>query len=122
MQMSIGGGVIPRQLYQNDSIDEPDTMGDDVTATQKTTHIKLNEINIYQNVELQPGQFHEIIIKNDDEKAVLTWDYESVKPEVLFTIYETFNSTYINVTNGKKKKYYSHKLKFQLYFQFISHL
>jgi TATA-box binding protein (TBP) (component of TFIID and TFIIIB) len=100
--MSREGGVIPRQLYKIDSIDEPDTMGDDITATQKTTtHIKLNEINIYQNVELQPGQFHEIIIKNDDQKAVLTWDYESVKTEVLFTIYETFDSAYINVTNGK---------------------
>jgi hypothetical protein len=96
--MTMEGGVIPRQLYKNNSIDEPDTMGDDIT-----TQIKLNEINIYQNVELRPGQFYEIIIKNDDYKAVLTWDYESVKTEVLFTIYETFDSAYINVTNGERK-------------------
>lgn len=99
--MSHEGGVIPRQLYKNDSVDEPDTMGDDVTAKHQTTHIRLNEINIYQNVELRPGQFHEIIIRNDDEKAVLTWDYESVKTEILFTIYEIFDAAFINVTNGE---------------------
>lgn len=99
--MSIEGGVIPKQMYKNDSVDEPDNcIGDDESEIPKM-RINLNEANIYQNVELRPGQVHEIIIKNDDRKAVLTWDYESVKTEILFTIYETFDSAYINVTNGK---------------------
>lgn len=96
------GGVIPKQLYKTESIDEPDgnfdeleTNGDDVTAT---TTIKLNEANLYQNIKLRPGQFHEIVIKNDDHRAVLTWDFESVKTEVLFTIFETDGD--MNFTNG----------------------
>lgn len=88
------GGVVPKQLYKMDSIEEPDlgdikldmeSDGDDMTQTK----IKLNEHSIYQNVELKPGQFYEIVIKNDDNRAVLTWDYESLKSEILFTIYET---------------------------------
>lgn len=96
------GGVIPKQLYKTESIDEPDgnvddfeTDGDDVTKTK----IKLNEANLYQNIKLRPGQFYEIVIKNDDHRAVLTWDFESVKTEVLFTIYET--DVDMNVSNGK---------------------
>ena len=95
------GGVIPKQLYINESIDEPDgnldeVDGDDVTSTTK---IKLNEVNLYQNVKLRPGQFYEIVIKNDDHRAVLTWDYESVKTEVLFTIFETTDD--ISMSNGE---------------------
>lgn len=98
------GGVIPKQLYKTESVDEPDgnelddceTDGDDVTGSTK---IKLNEVNLYQNIKLRPGQFHEIVIKNDDHRAVLTWDFESVKTEVLFTIFETDGD--LNVTNGE---------------------
>lgn len=100
------GGVIPKQLYKTDSIeDEPDHVdgnieiesdGDDLTQMK----IKLNESNIYQNVKLQPGQYYEIILKNDDRSAVLTWDYESSKSEILFTIYETSDATINDVSNG----------------------
>lgn len=91
--MILNGGVIPKQLYKTESIDENDayldddeTDGDEVTSTTK---IKLNEANLYQNIKLRPGQFYEVVIKNEDHRAVLTWDFESVKMEVLFTIFET---------------------------------
>lgn len=97
------GGVIPKQLYKTESVDEPDgnidgleADGSDVTTTTK---IKLNEANLYQNIKLRPGQFYEIVIKNDDHRAVLTWDFESVKTEVLFTIYETDGD--LDVPNGE---------------------
>lgn len=96
------GGIIPKQLYKTESIEEPDgntddceTYGDDVTST---TQIKLNEANLYQNIKLRPGQFYEVVIKNDDHRAVLTWDFESVKTEVMFAIFEV-NSD-ISVVNG----------------------
>jgi hypothetical protein len=96
------GGVIPKQLYKTDSIDEPDhgnidreSDGDDCTQTK----IKLNEHSIYQNVKLQPGQYYEIVIKNDDNRAVLTWDYESLKSEMLFTIYETTDAAINDFSN-----------------------
>jgi hypothetical protein len=60
----------------------------------------LNEHNIYQNVKLIPGQIYEVIIKNDDQKAVLTWDYESNK-EIMFTAYEIINDDISEVSNGK---------------------
>jgi hypothetical protein len=93
-------------LYKSDSIDEPDHAnnidtlendGDDIT---RQTKIKLNENNIYQNVKLKPGQFYEIVIRNDDERAVLTWDYESNR-EILFTVYETTDADINEVSNGK---------------------
>lgn len=96
------GGVIPKQLYKTESLEEADgnndgfeTDGDDVTST---TQIKLNEANLYQNIKLRPGQFYEVVIKNDDHRAVLTWDFESVKTEVLFAVYEA--NAEINVENG----------------------
>lgn len=89
-------------MYKTESVDEPDgnidgleADGSDVTTTTK---IKLNEANLYQNIKLRPGQFYEIVIKNDDHRAVLTWDFESVKTEVLFTIYETDGD--LDVPNG----------------------
>lgn len=93
-------------MYKSDSIDEPDHAnncdalendGDDIT---RKTKIKLNENNIYQNVKIKPGQFYELVIRNDDERAVLTWDYESNR-EILFTIYETTNADINEVSNGK---------------------
>ncbi|CAO1409088.1 unnamed protein product [Diamesa hyperborea] len=94
------GGVVPKQLYKSDSLDESDgaviareTSGDDVTATK----IQLNSTNLYQTINLQAGQIYEVVIKNDDHKAVLTWDYESLRDEILFTIYETEQS--ITVSN-----------------------
>lgn len=94
------GGVIPKQLYNTESIDEPDgTVEDGTDGEDVTTTIKLNEVNLYQNIKLRPGQFHEIVIKNDDHRAVLTWDFESVKTEILFTIFET--EEVMDVTNGE---------------------
>lgn len=89
----LNGGIIPKQLYKIESIDENDGYLDDIETdgeeVTSTTKIKLNEANLYQNIKLRPGQFYEVVIKNDDHRAVLTWDFESVKTEVLFTIFET---------------------------------
>lgn len=98
------GGVIPKQLYKTESIEEPDGYVDDFEADASeevtaTTKIKLNEANLYQNIKLRPGQCFEIVIKNDDHRAVLTWDFESVKTEVLFTIFDT--DVDMNVSNGE---------------------
>jgi hypothetical protein len=74
--------------------------GDDLTTQTK---IKLNEHNLYQNVKLQPGQYYEIVIKNDDNRAVLTWDYESTKSDCDFTIYEMTDAKIndLSSSNGK---------------------
>lgn len=86
-----------------ESLDEPDGNVDDLENDGEdiTTKIKLNEANLYQSVKLRPGQFYEIVIKNDDHRAVLTWDFESVKTEVLFAIFET--DADVSVVNGKRQ-------------------
>lgn len=91
-------------MYKVDSFDDPEIVDNDCENDElnsSKTCIKLNEKNIYQNVELRPGQLYEIIIKNDDPRAVLTWDYESVRTDVLFAIYETTESIDNVVKNGK---------------------
>lgn len=59
-------------------------------------------------MRLIPGQIYEVILKNDDQKAVLTWDYESNR-EILFTVYEITSGDISDVSNGKLKK---HSVKF----------
>lgn len=104
------GGVIPKQLYTTESIDEPDGCVDEIeTDGDDVTRIKLNEANLYQNIKLCPGQFYEIVIKNEDNRAVLTWDFESVKSEVLFTIFET-SEDISSITNGKMNENSSDEL------------
>ena len=97
-------------MYKTDSIDETDhhrfsgkDFGDSELSEgndriKSETTIKLNEHNIYQNVELKPGQIYEIIINNDDEKAVLTWDFESNR-ETLFTVFETNDDSINDLSN-----------------------
>lgn len=89
-------------MYKVDSIEDPEMVecSDDELDSSRTC-IKLNEKNIYQNVELKPGQLYEIVIANEDKQAVLTWDYESVKSDLFFAIYETFESLKNVSKNGK---------------------
>lgn len=117
-------------MYKVDSFDDPEIVDNDCKNDElnsSKTCIKLNEKNIYQNVELQPGQLYEIIIKNDDPRAVLTWDYESVRTDVLFAIYETSESIDNVVKNGKvdlkcdKFSYYNQQFYFNLKQMTITH-
>lgn len=81
------------ELDDNCIMDE--TSGDDVTATK----IQLNEHNLYNKVTVKPGQIHEVIIANKDPKSVLTWDYESIKNDMLFTVFKTEKEILKNIND-----------------------
>jgi hypothetical protein len=102
------GGLIPKTLYKTESIEHDDnyimeTSGDDVT---QATKIQLNEHNLYHKVTLSPGQIHEVIVANNDAKSVLTWDYESTRNEILFTIFKSEQET-LKTINEKDDGYTS---------------
>lgn len=79
-------------LYKSDSIDQYDG--------RENGDIKLNlNESLYKSVNLKPGQIFELIINNDDPKSVLTWDFESIKSEIIFTIFKT--DVEIKEINGK---------------------
>uniref|UniRef100_A0A336LKE0 CSON007951 protein n=1 Tax=Culicoides sonorensis TaxID=179676 RepID=A0A336LKE0_CULSO len=70
------GGLVPKSLYRNESVDEHDGGHHDHNG-------------LYQTQNLTPGQLFELMIKNSDPKSVITWDFDCTKADVLFTIYHT---------------------------------
>lgn len=67
---------MPKALYRNESTDEQDGSHHDHSG-------------LYQTVSLKPGQIFELMIKNNDPKSVITWDFDCLKANVLFTLYHT---------------------------------
>lgn len=53
--------------------------------------------SLYNAVDLKPGHVHEVVVRNDDPKSVLTWDFDVVKGFLHFTVYRTVKHVvYIN--------------------------
>ncbi|ETN65821.1 CRAL/TRIO domain-containing protein [Anopheles darlingi] len=73
------GGLVPKHLYKSDSIEESNG-----GAVQAHDHHGL-----YKSVDLKPGQLFELIFRNTDPKSVLTWDFEVLKNDTLFTVYHS---------------------------------
>lgn len=55
--------------------------------------------SIYQSIDLKPGQIHEVIIRNNDPKSVLTWDFDVIKSNMHFTVFRTVKT--VSHLNGK---------------------
>lgn len=45
--------------------------------------------DMYKAIEVKQGQYFEIILKNDDLKSVLTWDFDVLNMDVQFTVLRT---------------------------------
>ncbi|XP_050084848.1 protein real-time isoform X3 [Anopheles aquasalis] len=74
------GGLVPKHLYKSDSIEESNGGG---TVQTHDHH------GLYKSVDLKPGQLFELIFRNTDPKSVLTWDFEVLKHDTLFTVYHS---------------------------------
>lgn len=74
------GGLIPKTLYKMNSEEE---------ETQVDGTIAHEHQNLYKTVELKPGYIHEVVIKNNDPKSVLTWDFDVIRSDLHFTLYRT---------------------------------
>lgn len=64
------GGIVPKHLYKMEL--EP-------TSTQE-------EHNLYHSISLSRGQIHRIIIRSNDPGSVLTWDFDVMRHNIIFTV------------------------------------
>ncbi|XP_017767574.1 PREDICTED: protein real-time isoform X3 [Eufriesea mexicana] len=69
------GGIVPKELYQ-----EP-------TSVEQ-------EHNVYHSISLSRGQIHRVIIRCNDPGAVLTWDFDVMRHNIIFTVlYQAHDDT-----------------------------
>lgn len=91
---------MPKALYKTIS-DDDSGIGSGTTATNGDhTIIDTTHSNLYKSVVLQPAHLFECIIKNNDPKSVLTWDFDVVTSDLHFTVFRTTKS--VTCVNGKK--------------------
>ncbi|KAG5313219.1 RETM protein, partial [Pseudoatta argentina] len=64
------GGVVPKNLYR---MDLEGTTGE-------------HEHSLYHSISLSRGQTHHVFIESDDPGAVLTWDFDVMRHNVIFTV------------------------------------
>ncbi|XP_043504385.1 protein real-time [Polistes fuscatus] len=64
------GGVVPKHLYKVDL---------ENTACE-------HEHSLYHSISLSRGQSHQVTIQCDDPGAVLTWDFDVMRHNVIFTV------------------------------------
>ncbi|CAD7085860.1 unnamed protein product [Hermetia illucens] len=72
------GGLVPKTLYKMNSEEEAQN-----GAPPHEHH------NLYKTVDVRPGCIHEVVIKNNDPKSVLTWDFDVINSDLYFTLYRT---------------------------------
>lgn len=64
------GGVVPKNLYRVELEGSPSE----------------HEHCLYHSIALARGQVHQIIIRSSDPGAVLTWDFDVMRHNVIFTV------------------------------------
>ncbi|EGI69980.1 Protein real-time [Acromyrmex echinatior] len=64
------GGVVPKNLYR---MDLEGTTGE-------------HEHSLYHSISLSRGQTHHVFIESDDPGAVLTWDFDVMRHNIIFTV------------------------------------
>ncbi|XP_076764720.1 protein real-time-like isoform X2 [Xylocopa sonorina] len=63
------GGIVPKHLYKTE-----------LEPTSEQEH------NLYHSISLSGGQIHRVIIHSNDPGAVLTWDFDVMRRNILFTV------------------------------------
>lgn len=70
------GGLVPKALYMTEG--ELEREG-----------CPLTEDSIYHSVSLGRGQVHEVLVSNDDPGSVITWDFDVMRQDIIFTVFRT---------------------------------
>lgn len=71
------GGVVPKSLYRLE-----------VEGTSNE-----HEHSLYHSISIAHGQLHHVIINTNDPGALLTWDFDVMRHNVMFTVlHESKNS------------------------------
>lgn len=72
----VEGALVPKSLYMSDSWLEKEGCA-------------MSEESIYQSVSLGKSQIHEVLVTNEDPGSVLTWDFDVMRQDIVFTVYRT---------------------------------
>lgn len=70
------GGLVPKSMYMTD-------------VELEKEGCPLTEDSIYRSVTLGRGQVHEVQINNDDPGSVITWDFDVMRQDVVFSVLHT---------------------------------
>ncbi|XP_017048396.1 protein real-time [Drosophila ficusphila] len=88
------GGLVPKTLYKMNSLDDhevavelPSNSEAMAPSTRLTALHHHDHHNMYKCVELKAGFTHELLIRNEDPKSVLTWDFDVTRNDLHFTLY-----------------------------------
>lgn len=76
-------GTVPKNLYKAD-LDSPSNE---------------NEHSLYSSISLSHGQVHHVAINTNDVGAVLTWDFDVMRHNVIFTV--LYEKNYDNIDKGE---------------------
>lgn len=74
---------MPKNLYKTSLDVERDAMADE---EEDMPHVNQD---MYKAVEVKPGEYFEVVLKNNDLKSVLTWDFDVLNMDVKFTVLRT---------------------------------
>ncbi|XP_055676738.1 protein real-time isoform X2 [Lutzomyia longipalpis] len=76
------GGLVPKSLYKS-------ALENEGNGEEKAPH---PHQDMYKSMDLRANQFFELVIKNDDPKSVLTWDFDVLNVDVYFTVFRTMET------------------------------
>lgn len=86
---------MPKSLYI--TIPEEAVVDHRGPSSSSVPSVQVQNSSMYNAVDLKPGHVHEVVVRNDDPKSVLTWDFDVVKGFLHFTVYRTVKHlVYIN--------------------------
>lgn len=76
---------MPKNLYKTSLLDSE---RDAVAGDEGEEHMHVNQ-DMYKAVEVRPGEYFEVVLKNNDLKSILTWDFDVLNLDVKFTVLRT---------------------------------
>jgi len=82
------GGLVPKSFYMTPQEFEKD----------QSPGPHLTDNSCYYSVSLNKGQVHEILIQNQDKGSVITWDFDVMRHDVVFSVFRTKERVKAKVT------------------------
>ncbi|XP_023332657.1 SEC14-like protein 1 [Eurytemora carolleeae] len=75
------GGLVPKSFYMSPQEFEKD----------QSPGPHLLDNSCYHSISLHKGQAHEVLIQNTDKGSVITWDFDVMRHDVVFSVFRTKN-------------------------------
>lgn len=73
------GGLVPKSFYMTPQEFEKD----------QSPGPHLMDNSCYHSVSLNKGQVHEVLIQNHDKGSVITWDFDVMRHDVMFSVFRS---------------------------------